>query len=306
VTDNHTILRADQYFAIVPEWLLFGDVSDRAVRIYGLLARRAGETGQAHPGRSWLAEQTKSSKASVDRAIRELEEAGAVCRRRRRHPDGDFDFTLYTVHTTPCAGCVDDDGDPLVLPFTADPPSSPVTTGSLTGEATGGLTGDEGVASPVSANREPSYTKPSTTTAADSVVTGDDDDEVDEPDRPEPPNLRLARHWAHLKGIPFESARRHLVGSVTAAVTALAIDGVTVDEAFLDHAHRLGIKVPGGWWIAAAAQTNGPSRPADCDHCGSRGIVVVLDDGRHVPVDHDDAWQSDYTKRCVCTGGDAA
>lgn len=57
------------------------------------------------------------------------------------------------------------------------------------------------------------------------------------------------------------------------------------------------------WWdeLGTTADTDPASRPP-CPTCAGRGIVVVLDDGRRLPTDHDDAWQSDRTVRCTCMG----
>jgi hypothetical protein len=70
---------ADVRFAIVPEWVLDLEVSDRAVRLYALLARHAdGDGSGAIPGRKRLAKRLRCSVDSVDRAKAELVDAGAL------------------------------------------------------------------------------------------------------------------------------------------------------------------------------------------------------------------------------------
>lgn len=59
-------------FAIIPEPLLFDrTISDRAVRLYGVLCRFAGDKG-AFPSRQTLASKLGCSRDSVDRALKEL------------------------------------------------------------------------------------------------------------------------------------------------------------------------------------------------------------------------------------------
>lgn len=65
-------------FARLPECLLDAPVSDRAVRLYALLDRYAGQNGEAWPRRSTLAERLRTSLRSVDRALDELVDAGAL------------------------------------------------------------------------------------------------------------------------------------------------------------------------------------------------------------------------------------
>jgi hypothetical protein len=66
-------------FAIVPEWLLDADVSDTAIRLYAVLLRYGQTSGARMPGRATLARRLhKKSTDSVDRAMREPVEIGAV------------------------------------------------------------------------------------------------------------------------------------------------------------------------------------------------------------------------------------
>ena len=72
-------LVVEDRFAIVPEWLLDADVSDTAIRLYAVLLRYGQTSGARMPGRATLARRLhKKSTDSVDRAMRELVEIGAV------------------------------------------------------------------------------------------------------------------------------------------------------------------------------------------------------------------------------------
>jgi hypothetical protein len=88
-------------FAIVPEWLLVADVSDRAVRLYAVLARYADQAGECWPMRRTLADRLGCSVDSVDRAVRELKKAGAVRVEPRRTAGGDQTSNTYTVVRLP-------------------------------------------------------------------------------------------------------------------------------------------------------------------------------------------------------------
>jgi predicted transcriptional regulator len=98
-------LEADSYYAVLPEWvLLHPDLSDRAVRLYGLLRRYADRQLKAWPSRRTLAEGLRCSRDSVDRALTELEAAGALTRQLRVGADGLHDTTLYQLASLPPGG----------------------------------------------------------------------------------------------------------------------------------------------------------------------------------------------------------
>lgn len=133
-------LGADQYFAIVPEWVLYHeDLSDRAVRLYGVLSRMADKHGVSWPSRAFLAERLRCSKESIDRAVKQLTGAEALAVERRFDAaTKTWQATRYTVHR-----------------------SSPVTTGSRTGATTPSRADDEGVAASVTTEVEPGELEPS-------------------------------------------------------------------------------------------------------------------------------------------------
>jgi hypothetical protein len=116
-------IRLERRFAIIDEWLLDLDISDRAIRLYAVLARYAdSETHKAYPSRGTLAERLRCSKASVDRASQELVDAGAMTKKQRHNSS-----VIYTLQV-----------------------SSPLNRGVLTGDEGGSapvmrgvLTGDD-------------------------------------------------------------------------------------------------------------------------------------------------------------------
>jgi len=73
-------------FSIIPEWLTYSGVSDKAVRLYSVLARYAdNRTHEAFPSRETLAEKMGCSAKSIDRASQELIEVGAITKRQRHN-----------------------------------------------------------------------------------------------------------------------------------------------------------------------------------------------------------------------------
>ena len=111
-------IRLERRFAIIDEWLLDLDISDRAVRLYAVLARYAdSETHKAYPSRGTLAERLRCSKASIDRAAQELVDSGAM-KKKQRHNSS----VVYTLQVSP-----------------------PVTRGVLTGDEGGSSVVTRGV-----------------------------------------------------------------------------------------------------------------------------------------------------------------
>ncbi len=87
----------DIRFSIVPEWVLYSDISDKALRLYAILARYAdNDTLQAFPSRALLAERANCSSKSVDRAVEELVGIGAI-KKQQRVKDGVYQSSLFTV-----------------------------------------------------------------------------------------------------------------------------------------------------------------------------------------------------------------
>jgi biotin operon repressor len=119
VEESNTRLDADVKWAQVPEWVIVASISDRAVRLYALLARRANADAQAFPSRGYLAERMSCSRKSVDRALEELLSIGAVTK-QEQFINSRQTVNLYTLRAM--AG-------------------TPVTRGRDTGDAGEGDTG---------------------------------------------------------------------------------------------------------------------------------------------------------------------
>lgn len=91
-------VEADEYFAIIPEWVLYGDISTAAVRVYGVLNRYANnQTGKCHPSRKSIATKARIGLSTVDRAIDELVAFGAVEVRHQKSESGDHTSNEYTL-----------------------------------------------------------------------------------------------------------------------------------------------------------------------------------------------------------------
>ena len=122
-----TEIRATDYFAIVPEWILHAEISSNAVRLYAILHRFANSRGVAWPSRKTIAEAMRCSTATVDRAKEELVEIGALTVHNRTTDAGDPTSNLYVLH---------------IRPVETVEGSSPVPKGISTGEERGIRTGD--------------------------------------------------------------------------------------------------------------------------------------------------------------------
>jgi hypothetical protein len=94
----------DVYFAVVPEWVLLSGVSAQAIRLYAVLDRYANSNGEGTPARKKLAEKLHVRSArTVDAALKELEEIGALRKQPRFTPEGDPTSNLYVLNATPPA-----------------------------------------------------------------------------------------------------------------------------------------------------------------------------------------------------------
>ena len=116
---------ADQYFAIIPESVLYADISHGAVRVYGVLRRHADkDNGTCHPGRKRIAELANMGTRSVDRAINELEQIGAVEVSHRRNPDNPEQSlsNVYRVLTPRAPDYTPRAGDHTPLALVTTPP----------------------------------------------------------------------------------------------------------------------------------------------------------------------------------------
>jgi hypothetical protein len=94
---------ADQYFAIVPEWVLDDTRTANAVKLYAILRRYADKaSGEAHPSRRTLANRMRFSRPqTIDPIVEELVSIGAIIVHERWNEAGDRDSNGYTIISTP-------------------------------------------------------------------------------------------------------------------------------------------------------------------------------------------------------------
>lgn len=122
----------------VAEWVLLAPgLSDRAVRVYGLLRMHCQGGNRAWPGQQALADMLGIKKRdAVSAAIRELVEIGAVEVQVERHTRGRRN--VYTVHETPPP---DYDGGPRNRTEFYDSRRAPSVNGALAGSGDGPKSG---------------------------------------------------------------------------------------------------------------------------------------------------------------------
>jgi hypothetical protein len=120
-----TLVVEEPRFAIVPEWVINAEISDGAFRLYSLLLRYGNGSGSRMPSRQTLARRLRRSVDAVDRAMRQLTEAGIVRVEHRRNGE-QFLSNRYHVRTTPPAGIAPADGGGRTSAATPETP----TTGS--------------------------------------------------------------------------------------------------------------------------------------------------------------------------------
>lgn len=90
-------LNTDIRFSIIPEWVLDAEISDRAVRVYAILARYAdSETLQAFPSRETLGKRARCNAKAITRAVEELVAIGAVIKQHRKNGEA-YQSNLYTL-----------------------------------------------------------------------------------------------------------------------------------------------------------------------------------------------------------------
>jgi hypothetical protein len=150
-----TLVVEEPRFAIVPEWVIDAAVSDGAFRLYSLLLRYGNGSGSRMPSRQTLARRLRRSVDAVDRAMRQLTEAGIVRVEHRRCGE-QFLSNRYHVRTTAPAGMVPADGGGRTSAATPETP----TTGSRKNAATGGRSSAARVAAKVRPNPEILTDKP--------------------------------------------------------------------------------------------------------------------------------------------------
>lgn len=82
----------------VPEWLLDSDASDRAVRLYALLATYADRDGRSFPGRKKIMDRLGCRLTAYKAAVADLVRVGALNVSERRRDDGSRTTNGWTLH----------------------------------------------------------------------------------------------------------------------------------------------------------------------------------------------------------------
>ena len=113
-------------YAVVPEWILDAEISERAIRLFAVLSRYVGANEAAWPSRKHLANRMNCSARSVTRAIAELEEIGAVKSVDRHREDGSQASSFYYLWPHPLTNSVTPPGQDSPAPYPAV--SSPLPT----------------------------------------------------------------------------------------------------------------------------------------------------------------------------------
>jgi len=151
-----TLVVEELRFAIVPEWVIDAALSDGAFRLYSLLLRYGNGSGSRMPSRQTLARRLRRSVDAVDRAMRQLTEAGIVRVEHRRNGE-QFLSNRYHVRTTAPAGVAAADGGGRTSAATPEPSR----TGSRRNAATPSRISAARVAAKVRLNPEILTDKPS-------------------------------------------------------------------------------------------------------------------------------------------------
>lgn len=99
-------------FAVCPRWLYMSAVSDRAVRLYLVLAGYAGlpDEDVRFRGKKTLAADCGCSKPTVDKAVAELVAAGAVTIVENTTEEGGRAANSYRVHASPKRAVAEEGG----------------------------------------------------------------------------------------------------------------------------------------------------------------------------------------------------
>lgn len=129
-------------FGIVPIWLLSA-AEPRSVVLFALLAQKANDDNASWPSRSWVAKRLGWSVKTVDRAVADLVEAGALLVEHRRDKAGDPTSNRYVVLFAKPEGFSEGQGSPSDggTPMEGGTPAEG-STGGVTGGGTGSVTAD--------------------------------------------------------------------------------------------------------------------------------------------------------------------
>ena len=317
-----TKLVIDSPFAAVPEWVIDAQISDTALRLYCVLLRYGNTTGHRMPSRATLAARLhKKSTDTIDRALKELEDLGALAVEHRATGTGRALTNRYHLLTaSPGASrAIPPRGSRTAAapPHTRElsPPAATTRLGysdSRRGAATPGRTGAARMAAGIGQDRKPpTQTPPHPIPSAASPapqpmpVDGDPTSEAADTEADllaacgitdlraligqlHDHRRRLARPitpWSRRKVLAaLEAAVTHHGWPATDAATALlaiAADRTTTSP--------MRLTAPGPWWNTTPAQTlvgatDDPPVPRPEPAIASRGAQLVRAALRANPV----------------------
>lgn len=141
----------DRRFAIVPEWVIDAPISDTAFRLYSVLLRYGQTSGQRMPGRATLARRLhKKSTDTVDRALRELVDIGAVRVEHRHSGKQRLSNRYHLITDTPVDAAKAEPGSRTNA--TTPPPSKVADRSETCDDGDGDGRGRAGAATPAGAS----------------------------------------------------------------------------------------------------------------------------------------------------------
>ena len=111
----------ENHFAMIPEWVMYADISKSSVMVYLVLHRYANsKTGKCFPSRETIIDKARISKNTLDKSLKELVAIEAISISKRRVGPGLYASNLYTVkmhpprNRTPKIESDIDHGDPII------------------------------------------------------------------------------------------------------------------------------------------------------------------------------------------------
>ena len=90
----------DNYYAIIPEWVMLADISKSAILVYLILQRCTNDASMTcWPSRETIGQRARISTPTVDKCLKELAEIGAIEIVRRKKGPGMNSSNLYRLVT---------------------------------------------------------------------------------------------------------------------------------------------------------------------------------------------------------------
>lgn len=283
----------DSPFAAVPEWVIDAPITDTALRLYCVLLRYGNTTGHRMPSRATLAARLhKKSTDTIDRALRELEQLGALAVEHRATGTGRALTNRYHLLTarpgTDQAGNAGRRGGGRTDAAAhrteeAQPPAPtppPADRDGRTDAAPTGRTSAARVAAPIGQDRKPSTQTPPHPTPSSSGGPGDDPAESAPAGEAEARLLaacgvsdlraligQLHDHRRRLSRPITPWSRRRVLAALDAAVTHhgwppdQAVRALLAIAADRHTTSPMRLTAPGPWWnTRPEVQPSGPAR----------------------------------------------